>query len=184
MKIVVETIPEEGQQLSFQVLPSQLEEIAKDWRLIGTIQADLDLFSQGSRDSGEVYVSASVSARIECECSRCLKQFPLSIASDFNLLYSPKLEALPEGECRLSDGELDLLYYEGNQIDLDAELLSQLVLSIPMLPLCEGDCRGLCLQCGENLNLVACACKDEETNSTWAGLKNFCNKEFHAESKT
>lgn len=185
MKIKVQDVTQEGQHVSFKVDPLHWEQVASDLALLGEIQAELDVFSQGDPDEGVVYVSSAVSVKVECECSRCLKLFPQSVSSDFHLLYTPTPDSLPGGEHALSSDALDLHYYEGDQIDVDSELVSQLVLSIPMLPLCQDDCRGLCPHCGENLNLVTCLCPSEAVSpTTWAALKNFSNKESHAESKT
>ncbi len=175
----------EGQHLSFHVDPLHWEQIASDLALLGPIQADLDICNQGNQDEGELYISASVSSKVQCECSRCLKPFSQSIASDFHLLYIPSPDSLPAEGYALTSDALDLHYYVGDQIDVDDELVSQLVLSIPMLPLCRSDCQGLCPHCGENLNLMTCLCRNEGGSpSTWADLKNFSHKEFHAESKT
>jgi len=184
MKIKVQDVIQEEQHLSFHVDPLRWEQIESDLSLLSPIQADLDVFNQGNQTEGELYISASVSAKVQCECSRCLKPFPQSIASDFHLLYIPTPDSLPGGEHALTSDTLDLHYYDGDQIDMDDEVVSQLVLSIPMLPLCRSDCQGLCLHCGENLNLVTCLCRNEEASPSWAGLKNFNRKEFHAESKT
>ncbi len=184
MKIKVQDVIQEAQHLSFQVDPLQWEKVSSDLSLLDPIQADLDIFSQGKPDEGELYVSAAVSTKVECECSRCLVSFPQSIASDFHLLYLPGPDVTSAEECALSGDALDLHYYDGDQIDIDGELLSQLVLSIPMFPLCQDDCRGLCPKCGENLNLLTCLCQNEQASSIWAGLKNFSDKELHAESKT
>ncbi len=184
MNIKVQDVTREGQHLSYHVDPLRWQQIARDFTLLDVIQADLEVFNQGNQDDGELYISATVSTKVQCECSRCLKPFPQSIASDFHLLYIPTPLSQPGGEFALSSDALDLHYYDGDQIDVDGELLSQLVLSIPMLPLCASDCRGLCPHCGENLNLVTCLCRNEEASLTWAGLKNFSYKEFHGESKT
>jgi len=184
MKIKIQDVLQEEQHLSFHVAPLHWDEIASDLTLLSVIQADLDVFNQGNQDEGELYISGAVSAKVQCECSRCLKPFPQAIASAFHLLYIPTPDPLSAGEYALSSDALDLRYYVGDQIDVDSDLLSQLVLSIPMLPLCSSDCRGLCPQCGENLNLVTCLCRGEEVSPTWASLKNFSHKEFHAEPKT
>jgi uncharacterized protein len=97
---------------------------------------------------------------LEFTCSRCLQQFPRPQDLQFDLYYQPwttisrKVE-----EIELQDEDMEVGFYDGVQLDLNQVLAEQLVFAIPMKPLCRSDCRGLCPQCGNNLNLQECGCQ-------------------------
>jgi uncharacterized protein len=63
-----------------------------------------------------------------------------------------------DDERALAEEDLETSYYRDDQIDLDELLREQFYLALPMKPLCLEECRGLCPQCGTNLNAGACAC--------------------------
>jgi uncharacterized protein len=59
----------------------------------------------------------------------------------------------------LHERDLDFAVYENEQIDIDEMVLEQLELELPSRVLCSEDCRGLCPQCGADLNVEQCDCK-------------------------
>ncbi|MFN7623911.1 MAG: DUF177 domain-containing protein, partial [Acidobacteriota bacterium] len=63
------------------------------------------------------------------------------------------------GEIELTADDLGISVYENDQIDLDEMVVEQLELSLPFRLLCQEDCRGLCPQCGADLNTEACDCQ-------------------------
>ncbi len=99
------------------------------------------------------------------ECVRCLEPFPLQISLDLEELYvfppTPKAE-LTVGE----DGILDL-----------APLLrAEVILHIPIKALCKPDCKGLCPECGQNLNLATCTCRSDRIDPRMEALKILLEK--------
>jgi uncharacterized protein len=134
----------------------------------------------------------SMSCRIELSCVRCLEPFPLEIAEDLDLLYLPySANAGPEsGQIpdRLENGdtieesgesagrglapeELAVSFYREDRIDLSQMMVEQIVLALPMKPLCGPDCQGLCPHCGTNRNVESCACAPEDIDPRWEALK-------------
>jgi uncharacterized protein len=67
--------------------------------------------------------------------------------------------------------ELAVSFYLDERIDLSQMTVEQIVLALPMKPLCKPDCRGLCALCGANRNLASCDCAPEDTDPRWAPLK-------------
>ena len=55
--------------------------------------------------------------------------------------------------------------------DINDEVFARLCFEFPMVPLCSEDCKGLCLKCGQNLNLGDCGCEDDNIDPRWEGLK-------------
>jgi uncharacterized protein len=71
----------------------------------------------------------------------------------------------------VEDDDLDTSYYRDDCIDLNELLREQFYLALPMKPLCAEECRGLCSQCGSNLNLASCGCAPGWTDPRLAALK-------------
>jgi uncharacterized metal-binding protein YceD (DUF177 family) len=70
----------------------------------------------------------------------------------------------------LTDDDLDLYGYDGEEIDLTPLFRDQVVLAVPFAPLCSEDCKGLCPQCGVDRNLETCDCKPP-VDPRWAALQ-------------
>ncbi len=181
MKIKVHKIPDEGMAISRDIDPKNWDLGPKGIALVDVVRTRLNLSKQGE---GEVQVQGSVSSTMSAECSRCLKSFPFTLDSAFHLAYLPKTHLPPGGEQALSHESLDLYYYDGDEVDLEEELIGQLLLTVPMNPLCQAGCRGLCPQCGQDLNEKTCPCQVEPDDIRWADLKKFYKKESNAKPKT
>jgi len=108
----------------------------------------------------DMRLRGEIKARISAPCDRCLKEITIPIEIPFDLFYAPADpgEGRP-GEHELRQRDLDFAVYEKDQIDLDGMVLEQLELSLPSRVLCREECRGLCPQCGADLNVEQCDCK-------------------------
>jgi uncharacterized protein len=76
-----------------------------------------------------------------------------------------------EAEHEMDDEDLETSYYRDDQIDLSELLREQFYLALPMKPLCRDDCRGLCPECGINLNAGTCTCAPTWEDPRLAALK-------------
>ena len=120
---------------------------------------------------GHVRATGSVASAVRLSCSRCLAEYELPISSEFTIFYTEsKGEELDE-EVELSDVELISATYTGEEIDLDFEIAEQVMLEVPYKPLCSESCRGLCPQCGADLNAGDCGCDRGGINLKMAALK-------------
>jgi uncharacterized protein len=106
-----------------------------------------------------VRVAGAVKAVLEVSCSRCLKLVDWSVNKEFDLEYHPDPEVNREGEeIELEFGDLTVGFYRNEQLDVSASVGEQIVLEIPMKPVCKESCEGLCDQCGQDLNEGSCSC--------------------------
>lgn len=99
--------------------------------------------------------------KVHTHCVRCLEEFVVNLDVKVELTYSndPKLLEVP--------GEFDALadiinYFDGEIIEPKNELRELIMLELPPLPLCREDCKGLCPNCGANLNKEQCKCPSAE----------------------
>ena len=75
-----------------------------------------------------------------------------------DLRYLPVTKAEADTEREVGEDDLGTSYYRNDEIDLNELLREQFYLVLPMKPLCQENCRGLCSQCGTNLNTDTCEC--------------------------
>jgi uncharacterized protein len=78
------------------------------------------------------------------------------LEKEFSRVLVPRSD-LPS-EVELNEEDLDLSFYEGDSVDLTPLIQEELVLALPTRPLCRETCKGLCPQCGANLNQQVCGC--------------------------
>jgi uncharacterized protein len=122
-------------------------------------------------------VAGRVEADMEITCSRCLNKIHRSIESNFELEYWPDPAVENEGEeFELTYSDLDIGFYRDERLDLDAVICEQILLEVPMKPVCRQDCKGLCGQCGADLNEGACGCDLVVTDPRLAVLANLKKK--------
>jgi uncharacterized protein len=122
-----------------------------DVNFIHPISGFVKLFRQNI----QVYATVELSTEIEVECGRCLEKFYTTIKGHFEVQY--RLTYSPDKDGWL-DEDLGVRYYMGEYIDITEDICQAIVVEIPLWPVCSEDCKGLCPQCGHNLNLGDCNC--------------------------
>jgi len=108
-----------------------------------------------------VYFRGEVAASIILTCARCLKHFNSSIQTAMQVDFLPKENKPDEEEIELETSDLDIYFYDNVNINLFQPVYDQLIISIPIKPLCNVNCNGLCPRCGQNLNEKKCKCPDD-----------------------
>jgi len=105
-------------------------------------------------------------------CSLCLKSFEAQGQAGIDLFYRPQTreDILGVKELELKADELDMVLYQGQEVDLWLQLREALLLSLPARPVCRDDCRGLCAQCGKPMVEDACGCARKEADPRWEKL--------------
>ena len=153
-----------------------LEEVAQTgdpyWILV-PVELDFDIH----KDREKFRLEGTARTELELSCSRCLEPFRMPVDASFDLRYLPASEMVSDGERETQDEDLDIGYYRDDQIDLNELLREQFYLALPMKPLCQEDCRGLCPQCGTNLNTSTCACEPDVVDPRLAALKSLRSKD-------
>jgi uncharacterized protein len=74
-------------------------------------------------------------------------------------VYHPVDELREEEHHEVAADELDMDFYTGDELDIQTLINEQIVLALPMKPLCREECRGLCPECGTNFNIASCECR-------------------------
>ena len=125
------------------------------YRVAVPVELSLDVQKLGGDAFG---VSGTASTRLEAVCSRCVEPFEVPVSASFDLRYVPQAQNLGEGEQEVAEDDLATAFYRDGVLDVIELLREQFTLALPMKPLCGEACRGLCQQCGANLNKTQCDC--------------------------
>lgn len=105
-----------------------------------------------------------VKGQLSLECSRCLKPI------DYHL----DVELTEQFSRRPSDD--DIHEFTGDEIDVTGVLRENIILALPVKPLCAPDCRGLCPECGQDQNEGKCSCDPKSIDPRLAVLEKLISK--------
>ena len=151
-----------------------LEEISNAGDCIFTDPIDIRL---GAKHLGDlVAVEGKATATVRMNCNRCLNDYQTVLQAGFTLTYTRRLpedlEPDDDDDIELQAEKIGLIAFSGEEINLLSDVQSEIVMAIPMRPVCNENCMGLCPQCGGNRNTVACDCKIRTEDPRLAVLKN------------
>ena len=127
----------------------------------------------------DIRLRGRLSAGLELSCARCLEPVPQQVERSFDLLYRPLGTDAGRDELSVTDAEAEIGYYQGGGILLEDVLREQVLLALPLKITCRQDCKGLCPQCGKNLNQDACSCVIPVEDPRWAALKDIRGRLEH-----
>jgi len=112
-----------------------------------------------------VLVSAQVSAPLEGECGRCLRDISDALEVSFQELYAYEHSTTDD-----TTDEDEVGRMQGDLIDLEPELRDAVVLALPNHPLCRADCPGLCPECGVQWDELPADHSHRQVDPRWAAL--------------
>lgn len=111
------------------------------------ILSDFSGAARITRTAQGLLVQAKMGATIPSECVRCLTCFQLPLKIDFTELYAFSPQSVTDSGLLVSDDA---------HINLAPLVREYMLLEVPISPICQINCKGLCPICGENLNEVTC----------------------------
>lgn len=115
-------------------------------------------------------LQATYGYRQQLECSRCLRPIDREMKGEIDMLVEIGGSEESSGETRLEASDLGLLQVAQDELDTEPILIDELQLNIPMKPLCQPDCKGLCGECGADLNRGDCSCDKAPIDPRWEAL--------------
>ncbi len=177
MLICIDDIKDQDLSIEFEEKPEEfpiLEDITKTGE--SYFPAALKFRVRAIRIKEIVEVEGRFDIKARLVCSRCLKHFETTLGANFVITYTREQPEVPTtsggGGTEINPEEAGLIIYSGREIDLREALQEQVVMSIPMQPICAEACRGLCSRCGVDLNAGDCNCRQDAFNIKFAALKN------------
>ena len=150
MIIRLEKLPEQGIRLEGEEPPDVLAlETSAEFHPGGPLS--YDLYAQ--LVDGLLIVRGTLSAEMKGCCARCLQFFSTTV-SDSGFLRDFSVSENAE------------------EVDVTDDLREAILLNLPHFPLCDESCKGLCPQCGKDLNEGPCGCSKEKDGGAWGALDN------------
>ena len=123
------------------------------------------------KSAHQIVLDCDIELKAAMICDRCDRDFSAYLYNGFKItyLFSKKQE-------ETDDYNLKILSTEQDKINIRDDVLEYAKLALPMKMLCSDDCKGLCPQCGTNLNEGRCNCKRIVDKSVWEPLKQHKDK--------
>ena len=167
MRIEVENLTAAAKPFAHTYRPEEVELDEEGARLV----SDAAVEGSATRKGGQVRLRGTIQTEVELLCDRCLAPERAPLAVEFDTSFVPQeVEAVKAENVELQAEDLILASYEGDAVDLDELVREQVLLALPSRHLCGEDCKGLCQQCGANLNEKDCSCEQGEADPRWAAL--------------
>lgn len=178
MKIRTTDIPAGGRELAFdyglEELNQRLSEehrndgphrvAVPEYRFVDSPKAEIKITLEGST----VMLEGRARGSFVTQCSRCAEETKQDLDVPVHLILKPgsaasasaRRTAPSRGELEAADEDLNFGFYFNQEIDCDQSTQDFLILSLPFTVLCSEGCKGLCPDCGANLNAEACRCRE------------------------
>jgi uncharacterized protein len=109
----------------------------------------------------EINLTGNIETELLLACSRCLETFSHSIHIELNEILSKTLKSEDE----------DIIFINNDRLDLDEIVENNIITMLPIKRLCNKDCKGLCHNCGIDLNQNTCKCAEDDIDPRLAKLK-------------
>jgi uncharacterized protein len=160
MKIQVGGLSDGVHDYSFRVTPDELG-------LPSGFPDGVEIKATLEKTSRQFLLKASIATTAEVLCDRCVAPFRRPLGSRYQMHY-----VWDESDAeRIDASEVQVVLPGQTVIDLADDVRQTVLLSFPLKNVCREDCRGLCSQCGRNLNEGSCDCKETHVDGRWDKLK-------------
>jgi len=122
-----------------------------------------------SRNDHRYHVKGELETTATVVCSKCLTQFDVPLHTEWEAWLTEHPAYAEETEER----EVQLI--ESDPVDLTPYIREAMLFTLPFVPVCREDCKGLCPKCGVNRNEVTCTCDTERIDPRLAALQDWFN---------
>jgi uncharacterized protein len=146
MKINIDKILPEGSHFEAKESAKALDIQAEGAEFSNPIEVSILALKSGNT----LIIKGWLKTKVDFKCGRCLKDYS-AIIENKNLDYSYNIEEVKE-------------------LDISPDIREEMILLLPIRPLCKKDCKGFCQRCGQDLNEKKCTCKKGKEDIRWSEL--------------
>lgn len=129
-------------------------------------QQEIELYYEINKVGHEIFVKVTFQTKAELLCDRCLESFAVSLEQTIDLVLTSDEHILDREE-----EDIYMITKGTTSVDITESIRQNLLLALPVKKVCSTDCRGLCPQCGQNLNIKTCSCTHDTIDARWEALK-------------
>ena len=123
------------------------------------------------RSPRSIFARVRLATDFALDCRRCLEDAISPVKLEFDAEFFPSVDVVTGLAVVIPDDDLAFVIDHNHELDLAEAVRQELLLALPMYPLCDPDCEGLCPTCGANRNADPCDCDDSEPDPRMASLK-------------
>lgn len=155
------------------------ERLGKDWwtpqevdeSILG-LDTPLEVRIRVYKTGNKFVISGALSGGLQVRCDRCLEHYHRDLTASFDVFLVQAASEDGEADVELLEGDMEVDFIHGEEIQLDEIIREQIFLSLPMKCVCKEDCLGLCTRCGANLNTGRCECKGPQGHPGFSKLRD------------
>ena len=166
MKLRADTITDEGSSIEGQIDPAEIDLRGFPY----TLDRPLAFSGTATRSDEDIFVRGRLAGMLHAQCSRCLKDMDVPVDVELDSMFVPHEDEEESEEETEADEAVS--YYDGEVIDLSREVRDLFLVSLSIKPICRPQCKGLCSQCGADLNEGPCRCGRQTGPSPFDALKD------------
>ena len=122
---------------------------------------------KGNKVDDEYYLKINFSVLLNLSCDRCLDLYKYTLSDSFALTMSKNHELVYDEKTE----SVLFIDPDAHEVEISEEMHQELMVALPMKKLHNDDCKGLCDQCGKNLNKGQCSCQ-KSVDPRWDSLKD------------
>lgn len=141
--------------------------------LIGPVEGEVKLH----RTNQGIFADGYVEVPVEMECIRCLEPFVATLRFPLREQFYPTIDVNTGVPVAPPADDLAFPLDRNHLLDLREAIRQNLVLALPVKPLCKDDCAGLCPTCGHNLNDGPCDCPPEPVDDRFSALRELLEQQ-------
>ncbi|MEL7567464.1 MAG: DUF177 domain-containing protein [Dehalobacterium sp.] len=162
----IKNISGKTMKIELKETASHLSMEGEEMKLLSPLEFSGDIENLGDR----LNVAGEVHTRVELLCSRCMEVMSLEVDAPFSEIFSNHRDVVEEEQ------EEEIFFFEGDEIDIGSHVTRAILLELPMKALCKEECKGLCPECGVNLNFEKCQCVEDNIDPRFSALKKLMNQ--------
>ena len=149
-------------------VPFEADVIKSDYAEYPVLHKNPVVFEFHNIGDGKLQLVGNTSFKLGSVCDRCLSEVDFEVAVSFEYTF-----AKPDGYHEIDDEQE--VYMKGYELDAEALITNELLMSLPMKVLCKETCKGLCPVCGKNRNDGECGCDTFVPDPRMAAIKDIFN---------
>ena len=158
-----------GKRIRYEIDEPPIADIDAGLKCLEPVKGEIVFTNTGSH----IIVRGHFHSKLEVECARCLSDYAMDVSVPIEEElripgHTPEMIEEP-GEPEPPEEAKEPLF-EDNILNLTELLRQDLAVAVPIKPLCDEHCKGLCPHCGQNLNQGQCDCSPEEVSGAFAAL--------------
>jgi DUF177 domain-containing protein len=124
-----------------------------------------------------ILVRGDLHTSVELSCSRCLDLFAMPVRFGIEEEFRPSIDVVTGAKIPLTEeDEAETRIDTHHILDLSEVVRQNMLVGLPMYPICRSKCKGLCPSCGQNWNEGPCSCKLEDIDPRLAVLKQLLDE--------